>query len=283
MLVRNIFVNNLEDIVMADCKNCEGAAVLGYGTTMEAQDAQGAWVLICGITNFSGPSASRGEIDVTTLCSQAKEYVLDLKDFGTVEMSGLLLHGNAGQMLLDELFNSGEKTKFRLTLVDDGYGNGRVVMLFEGRVQNQPITVAQGAANQISFTIRITGDVTIERPDSLGKRMEYSSFVLNESTDNKGSVEGAVVVTLRDATFAGTTGGYLPGVSFTGVPAGLTGVCTRTGNTSAVISFAGLATAHSSGDSAHVGVTFTDAAFSNAAATEVTDASGKVITINFKD
>ncbi|MDL2280151.1 hypothetical protein LJC15_05800 [Desulfovibrio sp. OttesenSCG-928-G11] len=267
---------------MADCTACTGTAVLGYGSTVEAQDPSTMdWVLICGITNFNGPSSSRGEIDVTTLCSPSKEYVLDLKDFGTIDMSGLLLDGNRGQMLLDDLFNTAEKTKFRLTLVDDGYGNGAVVRTFDARVQSQPVTVAQGAANQVSFTLRITGDVITERPTSIGPNLAYSTFVLNEAAGNDGAVSGVISVVLSGDTFAGTDGDEITAVTFTGIPAGLTGHVQKINTATAVINFSGNATNHAEVDKAQIGLSFEDAAFTTGPASIINGSTNRQITINF--
>lgn len=263
---------------MSDCTKCTGSAVLGYGSTIEAQNPQTSeWVLICGITNISGPSSNRGEIDVTTLCSTSKEYVLDLKDYGTLEMSGLLQDGNEGQQLLDDLFLSGEKTKFRMTVVDDGYGNGPVIRTFDARVQSQPVTVAMGAANQVTFTLRITGDVITERPTVQGPHLTYTPTVLSESAENDGTVAGVVVVVLSGDTFADP----LAGVTFSNVPDGLTATATRITHNTAVINFGGSATDNDAGTTAEVGVAFGDTAFTALTAAEVAGSSNRKITINF--
>ena len=268
---------------MADCTACTGTAVLGYGSRVEALDPRTQdWVIICGITNFDGPSSSRGEIEVTTLCSTSKEYVLDLKDYGTLNLSGLLMDGNEGQQLMDYLFNTAKKTQFRLTLVDDGYGNGVVVRTFDARVQSQPITVAQGVANQISFTLRITGDVVTDRPATTGPNISYSTFTLNESADNDGSVSGMISVVLSGDTFAGTDGDPITAVTFTGTPAGLTGHVHKVNSTTAVINFSGNATNHAEEDSANVTMSFGDGAFTTGPASAINGALDRTITINFE-
>lgn len=273
----------MEDSVMADCAACgDGTAVLGYGSTVEALDPRSnVWATICGITNFSGPSASRSEIDVTTLGSTSKEYVLDLKDYGTLELSGLLLDGNQGQQLLDYLFNTAEATTFRLKLADDGYGNGAVIRTFKARVQSQPITIAQGAANQVSFTLRITGDVVTERPASAGKNLSYSTFVLNEAVANDGAVSGVISVVLAGDTFAGTDGSPITAVSFTGTPAGLTGHVQKVNSSTAVINFSGNASSHAKKDGGQVSLNFLDAAFTTGPASAINGATNRQITINF--
>lgn len=269
---------------MANCTGCTGTKVPGYGTTLEAQRPETQeWVLICGITNFNGPSGSRAEIDVTDLCSAAKEYLLDLPDFGTIDMTGFLMHGNEGQQLLTDLFNSAQKALYRLTLVDDGYGNGPVPLEFEAYVQSMPITVAPGAANQVNFTLRITGDVQTTLPTALGARLAFNPTVLNEAADNDGPVAGVVSVVLTGGAFAGTSGEALPGITFAGVPAGLAAHAQKISGSTAIINFSGAATAHAPGDSAQVGLTFADAAFTGIPAADIAGSAGRVITINFTE
>ena len=264
---------------MADCVNCgAGSAVLGYGTTVEAKKpGTESWVILCGLTDINGPSAQRGEIDVTTLCSTAKESVLDLKDFGTLDMSGLLMDGNEGQILLDTLFNSNEKTTFRMTLTDDGYGNGPVQYIFDARVQSQPVTIAQGAANKVSFTLRITSDLQKIRPTDMGPHLTYTPMTLTEPSANSGAVTGVVSIVLAGDTFADP----LAGVSFNGVPSGLTAQATRIANNTIVVSFAGAAATYVSGTTEDVGVTFADAAFATLTAAEIAGSTGRQITISF--
>lgn len=264
---------------MADCTNCgTGSAVLGYGTTIEAKDpATGQYQMLCGITDINGPSAQRGEIDVTTLCSTAKESVLDLKDFGTLDMSGLLMDGNEGQILLDTLFNNNEKTTFRMTLTDDGYGNGPVQYIFDARVQSQPVTIAQGAANKVQFTLRITGDLQKIRPTAMGPHLTYTPTVLAESVENDGTVAGVVSIVLVGDTFADP----LAGVTFGGTPAGLTAQATRIAHNTVIVNFTGAATDHSAGTKASVTVTFADAAFATLPAAQIAGSTGRQISITF--
>lgn len=151
---------------MADCVECKDAsAVKSAGTILEVKDPNAdAWKVICGITDFSGPTASRGEIDVTTLCSTAKEYELDIPDYGTLTLNGLSLPGSESHSLLDDLFRTAEKTRFRITLVDDGMGNGAVTMEFDARVSGKPLTAAQGDVLKVSITLRLSGDIETTLP-----------------------------------------------------------------------------------------------------------------------
>ena len=261
---------------------CDGAAVLSYGATLEVQAPEISmdWVFVGGITDFNGPSATRAQIDATTLCSTAKEYVMDLKDNGTFTSNMHTRLGNAGQQLLWkglDSYQAKDMYNFRLTIVDDGYGNGPVKILFKGWVQNFPIVGAMGQLVTSALSLRITGDVAIEYPVTQGPRLVYRPTVLAESAENDGTVAGVVSVVLEGGAFAAT----LAGVSFSGVPAGLTAQATRISGNTAVISFSGAAASHNPGTKADVGITFADAAFAGLNAADVAGSSGRQITINF--
>ena len=267
---------------MADCTVCEAQnPIPSAGTTIEVQDSTSLeWLNICGIIDFSGPTGARGEIDVTTLCSTAKEYQLDLPDYGTLTINGLALPGAPSHMLLDELFRSGETANFRITLKDDGYGNGEVVKSFKARISGEPMTASQGDVLKISFTLRLTGDVATVLP-TVTKRVALSSAMLSEDSTNDGAVSGGILVTLYNETFTGDVSDAVAGATFSDVPAGLTASCTKTGTNTAMISFAGAATTHTAGTTARVGLSFADASFTGGSAAAVTNSTGLVITINF--
>lgn len=270
---------------MADATCCTGNAVLSYGAALYVGDpavtaGTPSWFCVGGLVDFSGPDTSRAEIDVTTLCSTAKEYVMDLKDNGSLSLTLQTRLGNAGQKILMENLDSEDYLNFKLVLPDDGYGNGEVVMEFRGSVQSFPIQGSQGAVLTSTVTLRISGDVTTTMP-TVRKTVTISPTVLTEDEANNGAVTGTVAVTLTGETFAGTVNGDVPGVSFSGTPDGLTASCRKTGDATAIIAFAGTATTHDSGTTAQVSVTFTDASFTGGSAADVTNATGLSVTINF--
>lgn len=269
---------------MADCAICQDAsAVKSAGTILEVKDpTTNAWKVICGITDFSGPTSSRGEIDTTTLCSTAKEYDLDIPDYGTLTLNGQSIPGSESHRLLDDLFRTAEKTDFRITLVDDGMGNGAVVMAFAARVSAKPLTAAQGDVLKVSVTLRLSGDITTTLPTG-GKRLTFTSLSLSESEANSGAVSGVVSCVLTGDTFAGDAGDPIssPAVTFTGVPSGLTANCLKINDTTAIISFSGSAATHTAGTSAAVGFAFGNTAFTTGPASDISGATGLQITINF--
>lgn len=142
-----------------------GAAVLSFGARLWVNDpATDTLILVGGLTDFNGPQVSRGEIETTTLESEAKEYALDLKDYGTFTSTMQTRMGDPAQQLLLANMDGTEALSFELTLPDDGFGNGEVKIAFNARVQSFPIQGAQGSVITTSLTLRITGDVTFTQP-----------------------------------------------------------------------------------------------------------------------
>lgn len=267
---------------MSQCNCGPAKAVVSYGSIFEVQDPISMdWLAICGAVDYNGPQTSRGEIETTNLCSEAKEYTPDLKDNGSFTSTVQTMMGNPGQRLLYDNMDSTENLNFRLTLPDDGYGNGPVPISFKAWVQSFPISGSQGQVITSALSLRITGAIKIDYPNDTGKRIIFSNFLLNESSENDGSVAGVVSVTLKDDTFAGTNGAALAGVTFDSVPAGLTANAQKISDSTAIINFSGAAESHAPGDTARVGVSFGDAAFTTGPASEISGSTERAITINF--
>ncbi len=143
----------------------DGNAVLSYGAKLRVKDpANDVKIDVGGLTDFNGPQISRGEIDVTTLTSTAKEYALDLKDLGTFTCTMQTRFGDPAQGILLANMDSVDTLEFDLVLPDDGYGNGPVTITFDGRVQSFPVQGTPGQAITTALSIRITGDVRFDLP-----------------------------------------------------------------------------------------------------------------------
>ena len=262
--------------------NCDGAAVLSYGAKLRVKDpATNTKIDVGGLTDFNGPQTSRGEIETTTLCSTSKEYALDLKDNGTFTSTMQSRFGDPAQQILLNNMDGTETLEFDLILPDDGYGNGTVTLTFDGRVQSFPVQGSMGQVITTSLSIRITGDVRFDFPAALGTHLAYSAFVLNESAANDGSVSGVISVVLYGDTFTGTDGTAITAVTFTGTPAGLSPRVQKINSTTAVINFSGNATNHAEQDTAHITLSFRDAAFTTGPASAINGAANRQITINF--
>ena len=178
---------------MPDATCCTGNAVLSYGAALFVGDPAvtgdtPSWVCVGGLVDFSGPDTSRAEIDVTTLCSTAKEYVMDLKDNGSLSLTLQTRLGNAGQKILMQNLDSEDYLNFKLLLPDDGYGNGEVSIEFKGSVQSFPIQGSQGAVLTSTVTLRISGDLAITYPEGGGTDTDTTTTT---DTDTTTTSEGA--------------------------------------------------------------------------------------------
>ena len=114
-------------------------------------------------------------------------------------------------------------------------------------------TDASGNASEQALTITV-----MNRQEAL----TWSTTQLQEDSNNLG-VPAATTITLSYATFTGNIGDALPAV-WTGIPAGLTAVLTKTSDTTATLSFTGHALAHEAANSIAargISVTWADSAF----------------------
>jgi hypothetical protein len=113
--------------------------------------------LIGELTNFTGPGGQANEIDVTHLGSTAREFVMGLKDSGTVTAELQFKPGDVGQVFLrkrQEVLSV--PTAFVLKLSD----TANTELTFNAFVQNFSISGAVDDKVTASVTLRVTGDVT---------------------------------------------------------------------------------------------------------------------------
>jgi len=113
---------------------------------------KGAFSNFCELTGYNRAGQAKPEIDSTSLCSDAAEYELGLRDFGTTQLDFKFAPQTTIQSALKEFDESGDKLAVRVDLPKSG---GRMVQL--GFVQQ---TSEQAAVNGIwtgSLTIRNTG------------------------------------------------------------------------------------------------------------------------------
>lgn len=106
------------------------------------------------ITNFQGFDGQAAEIDVTSLESTAKEYIMGLQDFGSFNIDVNYLPSDAGQDILRAAKASRDVHYFRCTFSDNSTAT------FAGYVTSAPISGGVDAKVDGSFNIRVTGNVT---------------------------------------------------------------------------------------------------------------------------
>jgi hypothetical protein len=91
--------------------------ITSQGTTIGLGDAASPelYPAIPQVTNLSGPDGSASEIDVTNLSSTAKEFILGLKDEGSISMDIIWDERLASHASLRSLFASGASNNFRIS------------------------------------------------------------------------------------------------------------------------------------------------------------------------
>lgn len=131
-------------------------AIETQGTTFEIGSGSSpiAYTLIKGVTSFQGLDGSASEIDVTTLDSEAKEFLMGLQDWGNWKLDVNALPEDPGQVALREAKGSRLIKPIRVTLKDG------TILTFNGYVTQAPLSGGVDAKLEGSYNIRISGDVT---------------------------------------------------------------------------------------------------------------------------
>ena len=242
----------------------------------------GEWLHVAGTTTINGPQTSVGEIDATNMCSDAKEFIPDLVDYGSLSATAQVLFGSPGQWRLSQSLNNHPPDTFKIKqrLTDDGLGNGEVWGYGRGYCNNFPVQQATATIATVEIGFRLTGPWTWERPDAAGAKLRYNTTSLTESGANNGTVVQTASITLQGDTFTGTNGAPLAGVTFTGTPPGLTAVMTKVSATAAILSFTGAATDHVEGTVDTIEVVFGDTAFTTGPASDILN-SDQLVTITW--
>jgi hypothetical protein len=89
--------------------------ITSQGTTISIFGATSPeYTVIPQVTNLSGPDGSASEIDVTNLSSTAKEFILGLKDEGSISMDIIWDERLTNHALLRTKFASGVSTSFQI-------------------------------------------------------------------------------------------------------------------------------------------------------------------------
>lgn len=116
------------------------------------------FVALCEAKTFQGFDGQATEIDVTTLCSAAKEYRLGLQDFGSFSFDMNLVPNDAAQLVLEAAKADMAARWFRLYVPDGtGPGNYQGVFVFKAFVRQKTIAGGVDAAMTSQVTLRITG------------------------------------------------------------------------------------------------------------------------------
>lgn len=110
----------------------------------------------CELTGVNQQDGGADEIEVTTICSTAKEFEQGLSDSGTLQLDFNWAGNETVQAALRTAKVSGDQTAFKITFPGVG---GSVIMI--GTVQS---TSFQGAVNGVwtaSATVKLTGEIYV--------------------------------------------------------------------------------------------------------------------------
>lgn len=118
------------------------------------EDSPLTYTQVKGVNSFNGFDGQAAEIDVTTLQSTAKEYLMGLQDFGSFSIETNFLSADSGQDKMRAAKDSREVQDFKITFSDAS------IATFQGYVTSAPVSGAVDGKVDGSFAIRITGDVT---------------------------------------------------------------------------------------------------------------------------
>jgi hypothetical protein len=136
--------------------------ISSQGATFEVVDPVASPDTFVNVGNFRGAtgirSGTRTEIDVTDLQSQAKEYILGLKDPGSMQINILYDPMDAGQIILENLLNSSVAVPFRLSVPNPAVSPPFTTLTYNGFITSFPFDVGVDAALPGTVTVRVTGD-----------------------------------------------------------------------------------------------------------------------------
>ena len=229
-------------------------------------------LFVLGSASAGGINA--GRINVTGTVSAYFQNMELLKKFVNEEESSL-----------EFVFGDGVNQSYKITLPRIKYSGGTNSVDGEG-------VIALSMPFQALYDECTSTNITIERIPGTANAacaLTYATDTFTESATTPGTFDGSVNVTLsggNNKTFLGVTGGAVPGVTFTGLPEGLTASVTKTGATTASISLSGTATDHLAASSTTINVVFSAASFAfgfcRCPGATMTGAT-KALTITFTD
>lgn len=125
-----------------------------YVATSASPDS---YVRICEIKTFTGPGGSATVIDVTNLCSTAKEKRVGLQDEGQLSFTISYVPNDTAHQTLRTFRANRTKADFRIKFND---GSPKTQWDFEGYVLGFAVSGAVDAVIEANVTIEITGAIT---------------------------------------------------------------------------------------------------------------------------
>jgi len=149
-------VNNtsfIVDVVNSSTFKLVDTDSTGYGTyTSGGHFDKGNFSNFCELTGYNRTGGTKPEIEATTVCSNAKEYELGLRDTGTAQLDFNFAPQTAIQLALAAFDASNDLTAIRIVLPNSG---GQRTML--GFVQQTSERAAVNGLWTGSVTFKLTG------------------------------------------------------------------------------------------------------------------------------
>ena len=119
-----------------------------------------SFVNCCEARNFTGFDGQASEIDVTTMCSTAMEYVPGLQDFGAFNFTMNYVPSDPAQQAMQNAKANGDILWWKLMLPNDNEGNPMGTWLFQAFVRQMTLSGGVNAALESNVVLRITGAPT---------------------------------------------------------------------------------------------------------------------------
>jgi len=111
-----------------------------------------------GLTSINGPDGSTPEIDTTHLNSTAREFLMGIPDNGSIQCSGFYDGDDTQHAALYSAWANGTSKNFNLKFINESPNEK---WAFSGYVQNFSIGAETDQAVTLSFSIRISGAITV--------------------------------------------------------------------------------------------------------------------------
>jgi hypothetical protein len=142
-----------EFTVDIDASGFAAAGTTGDGTIL-------SFIAGCEVKSFNGFDGQSAEIDCTTLCSPAREFLSGLQDFGSFNFDVNLVPNDPFQMACNEAKRLRERRTFTLTL-PPGEDGAQFAYVFDAFVRQFTISGGVDQAVAGSVVLRVTGEPTL--------------------------------------------------------------------------------------------------------------------------
>lgn len=133
------------------------SAVQSQGTVIKYSPTGSppSWTTIPEVRTIGGPDGSSPLIDVTDLSSTAKEYLVGLKDEGSIQLGIFYIPANAVHIALRDAWSDRTQLQFQMTFAD----SGTTIWEFTAYVQNFQASLGVDEPVTGTVTLKITGEI----------------------------------------------------------------------------------------------------------------------------